>query len=95
MSIFEREIDILKRNANITGQAKLANNLDITGLPKTTNKNLKLVVSTLPKVVNVDVKEEHINKTYRLKHKDENNSRTIVEFSNKEIKNNLLSAIKF
>jgi len=27
---FEREIDILKRNVNITEQAKLSNNLDIT-----------------------------------------------------------------
>lgn len=30
MSIFEREINILKGNINISEQAKLANNLDIT-----------------------------------------------------------------
>lgn len=56
ISIFEREIDILKGNVNITEQVKLSNNLDITGIPKTTNKNLKLVVSTLAKTVNVEVK---------------------------------------
>lgn len=94
ISILEREIDLLKGNNNITEQAKLANNLDITGIPKTTNENLKLVVSTLAKIVNVEVKEEHINKTYRLRHKNQDNSRIIVEFTNKEIKNNLLTAIK-
>lgn len=91
---FQREIDILKGNINITEQTKLANNLDITGVPKTNNENLKAVISTLAKIVKVEVKEEHINKIYRLKHKDENNSRVIVEFNNKEVKNNLLSAIK-
>jgi len=84
----------LKGNTNITEQAKLANNLDITGVPKTTNENLKSVVSTLAKIVKIEVKEEHINNIYRLKHKDENNSRIIVEFSNKDVKNNLFSAIK-
>jgi len=47
---FEREIDILKGNINITEQAKLFNNLDITGIPKTINENLKLVISTLTKI---------------------------------------------
>lgn len=68
----------MKGNINITEQAKLSNNLDITGIPKTTNENLKRVVSTLAKIVNVELKEEHINKTYRLRHRDENNSRIIV-----------------
>ncbi|KAE9537019.1 hypothetical protein AGLY_006826 [Aphis glycines] len=93
LNAYENKIDILKGNNNITEQAKLGNNLDITGIPKTTNENLKLVVSTLAKIVNVEVKEEHIDKTYRLRHKNENNSRIIVEFTNKEIKNNLLTAI--
>ncbi|XP_029347999.1 uncharacterized protein LOC115034739 [Acyrthosiphon pisum] len=86
----EQVIEFQKKNS----WAKLANNLDLTGIPKTTNENLKLVVSTLAKIVNVEVKEEHINKTYRLRHKNEDNSRIIVEFTNKEIKNNLLTAIK-
>lgn len=82
ISTFEREIGILKGNINITEQAKLAK-LNLTDVPKTTNANLKLVVSTIAKIVKVEVKEKRINKTYRLRHKDENNSRIIAEFSNK------------
>lgn len=60
----------MKGNINISELAKLANNLDITDIHKTTNENLKLVVSsTLAKIIEVEVKEEHINKTYRLRHK--------------------------
>jgi hypothetical protein len=53
--------------------------LDITVIPKTTNENVKLIVSILAKIVKIEVKEEHINKTYRLRYKDENNSHFIVE----------------
>lgn len=65
MSFIEREINILKGNINISEQAKLANSLDITGVPKTINENLKLIVSTLAKIVKVEVKEKNINKIFR------------------------------
>lgn len=84
MSIFEREINILRRNINISEQAKLANNLDITGIPKTNNENLKLVVSTLAKIVNIEVKKKNLKKIFQLRNKDDNNSR--IEFNNNEVK---------
>ncbi|VVC36151.1 Hypothetical protein CINCED_3A002300 [Cinara cedri] len=94
MSFIEREINILKGKINISEQVKLANNLHISGAPKTKNENLKLVVFTLAKIVNVEVKEENLNKIYRIRNKDENNSRIIIELNDNEVKNTLLCAIK-
>jgi len=90
----QEEIDSLKRSHNVNEQLKLLNNLDICGIPKTTNGSLFDILAKLSNLVNVEVKEEDICKAYRTKTRNDSNNSTIVIFNNKNKKEELMKAFK-
>lgn len=70
------------------------NNLDICGIPKTTNKSLFDILPKLSYLVNANLQEEDVSKLYRNKMCNDLNSNIIVMFNNKKKKEKLLKASK-
>lgn len=90
----QEEIDLLKRNHNLNEQSKLMNNLEICGIPITTNESLSDILSKLANLVNVEFTVEDINKIYRTKGRNETNRNIIVTFNNINKKIELIKAFK-
>jgi len=80
----QKEIDLSKPNYNITEQLKKVNNIVI--IHKIPNESLIEIVSNVTNILNIELKEDDINKMYHLKPKNNNTNKIIITFQNKNKK---------
>lgn len=93
-SNLEKEINLLKINLNKYEQQSLTNNVSISGIPITKNENVEEVIKATAKALNVDIRNEDIQSAYRSKVIKNNNSKIIVSFNNKAVKDVFLNKTK-
>lgn len=88
----QEEIDSLKVSHNINEKIKLNNNLDISGIPVTTNESLIDILLKLASLVKMDFVKEDISNIYRIKRTNNlnSNSNIIVIFNNMNKKAELI-----
>lgn len=82
----KKKFIFFKSNYNIGEQFKLVNNLDIMNRPKTVDESLFDITLKLSSLLNTVLNEVDINKIYRVKTRNNDTSRIIVEFNDKKQK---------
>lgn len=80
------KIDNLNSNANMLYQNRLANNIEISGIPYTTNESLIDILSCLANNLNINLNAVDVINIYRNKVSKDRSNRIIVYFNNKNIK---------
>lgn len=90
----QTEIDRLKTENNILEQNRLINNIEVTGIPYTTNESLIDILINLSNKLNITLNVSDVSNIYRTKVSKENTSKIVVQFLNNSIKQELLHGIK-
>ncbi|CAI6374135.1 unnamed protein product [Macrosiphum euphorbiae] len=93
-AILEREILSLSRNANTLEQQNLANNIEITGIPKTENESLVVIVNSTSKVLTIKVESNEVVNSYRTKTTKKSGSNVVICFADKNKKDEIINMMK-
>lgn len=92
--LLEHEITLLKSNANILEQQNLCNYLEIAGIPKTENESLSDIVVNIYKTVSLYYESKFITRAYRTKGTEKCESKIVLCFQYRYLKDDLVTAIK-
>lgn len=90
----EKELNILKATVNSTEQLTLANNIEISGIPKTPNENISEIVNTVARVLNCQLNKDDVIDSFRNKSRQNNDGRIVVQFNSKAVKDSLINSMK-
>lgn len=90
----EKELNILKATVNSTEQLTLANNIEISGIPKTPNENISEIVNTVARVLNCQLNRHDVIDSFRNKSRQNNDGRIVVQFNSKAVKDSLINSMK-
>uniref|UniRef100_A0A2S2P2T8 Zinc finger PHD-type domain-containing protein n=1 Tax=Schizaphis graminum TaxID=13262 RepID=A0A2S2P2T8_SCHGA len=90
----ETELNILKVTINNTEQLTLANNIEISGIPKTPNENISEIVNTVARVLDCQINSNDVIDSYRGKSRQNNDGKIVVQFNTKAVKDSLINSMK-
>lgn len=93
-ALLECELLSLRSNANILEQQNLANNIEITGIPKTENESLFEIVNSIFKVLTIKVEPIEVVSYYRTKATKKSGDNVVICFANKRKKDEIINMMK-
>jgi len=73
----------------------LANNIEITGIPKTPNENTNEIVTNMAQVLNCKCNSNDVIDSFRVKSCQNHDGKIIVKFNSKSIKNSIINNMKY
>ncbi|KAL5245917.1 hypothetical protein ACI65C_013325 [Semiaphis heraclei] len=89
---FEKELNALK--TIITEQLTLANNIEITGIPKTPNENTTEIISTVARELNCQFNSNAVIDSFRVKSGQNHDGKIVVKFNSKLINDSTITNMK-
>lgn len=90
----EKEVTFLKAVINNNEQIMLANNIEISGIPKTANENITEVVKTLAQSLKCDIQDCDIIDAFRSKAYKNNDGNIFAHLISKNIKELFVKNVK-
>lgn len=90
----ESEVEILKEKMNFAEQSALAYNIEIDGIPKTSDEDICNILKTVAQLLNCKLNSNDIVYSFRKPLFNNSEGKIIVQFNSKTVKDMIMNSVK-